>query len=73
MLYWKRNKKDKAINPDLWGRLLDLCDEHEVTFNWVKGHAGNTHNERCDVLANGAGTRPTLLDDENYGHPCVRT
>jgi ribonuclease HI len=63
---WKRNKKDKAINPDLWERLLDLCAGHEVSFKWVKGHAGNTENERCDVLANGAGSRPNLLVDECY-------
>jgi ribonuclease HI len=65
---WKRNKKDRAINPDLWGRLLDLCAEHEVTFKWVKGHAGHKENERCDVLANSAGTRSNLLDDENYSN-----
>ena len=63
---WKRNKKDKAINPDLWGRLLDLCDKHKVSFVWVKGHAGNPENERCDYLANTAGTRSDLLDDKNY-------
>ena len=63
---WKRNKKDRAINPDLWGRLLDLCAEHDVTFKWVKGHAGHKENERCDYLANSAGTRSNLLHDENY-------
>ena len=69
---WKRNKKDKAINPDLWGRLLDLCAEHEVSFKWVKGHAGHKENERCDYLANSAGARPNLLDDENYGNAEVQ-
>ena len=48
---WMRNKKDKALNPDLWERLLDLCDTHEVEVNWVKGHAGHPENERCDRLA----------------------
>ena len=48
---WMRNKKDPALNPDLWERLLTLLTKHEVTFNWVKGHAGNPENERCDVLA----------------------
>lgn len=48
---WMRNKKDPALNPDLWGKLLDLLDVHEVTFNWVKGHAGHPENERCDTLA----------------------
>ncbi|MCW5212898.1 ribonuclease HI, partial [Desulfobulbus sp. TB] len=48
---WKRNKKDKAENPDLWERLLDLGAKHKVKFEWVKGHAGNRENERCDKLA----------------------
>jgi len=48
---WMRNKKDLALNPDLWERLLNLLTKHEVTFNWVKGHAGNPENEHCDVLA----------------------
>jgi len=64
---WKRNKKEKAINPDLWGRLLDLAKKHEVTFHWVKGHAGHRENERCDQLANSAGSRPNLLEDAGYG------
>ena len=39
---WTRNRgRDKAMNPDLWGALLDLCDLHEVTFVWVKGHSSN--------------------------------
>ena len=40
-----------ALNPDLWGKLLDLLEEHQVTFHWVKGHAGHPENERCDQLA----------------------
>lgn len=48
---WMRNKKDKALNPDLWGQLLDLLEQHQVTFHWVKGHAGHPENERCDQLA----------------------
>lgn len=35
-----RNAKDPALNPDLWEKLLDLLEKHEVTFIWVKGHAG---------------------------------
>ena len=46
-----RNKKEKALNPDLWERLLDLCEKHTVHVNWVKGHAGHPENERCDRLA----------------------
>ena len=48
---WMRNKKEKALNPDLWEALLNLLDRHEVTFTWVKGHAGHPENERCDALA----------------------
>ena len=48
---WVKSDRSPALNPDLWGRLLDLCDEHKVTFVWVKGHAGHPYNERCDEMA----------------------
>ena len=48
---WMRNKKDKALNPDLWQMLLDMLEVHQVTFHWVKGHAENPYNNRCDELA----------------------
>ena len=48
---WIKSDKKPALNPDLWGRLLDLLDVHEVTFTWIKGHAGHEENERCDRLA----------------------
>ena len=48
---WMRNKKDPALNPDLWQQVLDLCRKHEVAFHWVKGHADNPNNNRCDQLA----------------------
>lgn len=48
---WMRNRKDKAINPDLWEELLDLCEIHKVNPIWVKGHDGHEYNERCDRLA----------------------
>ena len=63
---WKRNKKDKAVNVDLWERLLAACARHEVTFKWVKGHAGHADNEACDRLANAAATRRDLPTDEGY-------
>jgi ribonuclease HI len=63
---WRRNKKDKAENPDLWERLLDLCEKHNVQFEWVKGHAGNSENERCDKLAEKAAKSHHLLIDINY-------
>ncbi len=51
---WKRSGNEPALNPDLWDRLLSLCKTHNVTFNWVKGHADNELNNRCDELATGA-------------------
>ena len=48
---WKRNKSEKALNPDLWEELLDLIAKHETEFIWVKGHNGHPENERCDRLA----------------------
>jgi cysteine desulfurase len=48
---WMRTKKDPALNPDLWERLLDLCREHTVCPHWVKGHSDNEYNNRCDALA----------------------
>lgn len=48
---WMRTKKDAAKNPDLWETLLNLLEEHEVKFIWVKGHADNEYNNRCDELA----------------------
>lgn len=48
---WMRNKKDKALNPDLWEKLLQQLKRHQVTYQWVKGHAGHPENERCDQMA----------------------
>lgn len=48
---WMRNKREKALNPELWEELLKLCDIHEVTPIWVRGHDGHEYNERCDKLA----------------------
>ncbi len=53
---WKRNgwrKKDKkpALNPDLWEQLLSELERHQVRFHWVRGHADNPRNNRCDELA----------------------
>ena len=46
----KKGFKDKK-NPDLWLRFIPVYKKHNVKFNWVKGHAGNPENERCDQLA----------------------
>lgn len=48
---WVKGNKEKALNPDLWEKLLALLDKHKVEFIWVKGHAGHPENERCDKLA----------------------
>jgi len=48
---WMRTKKDKALNPDLWERLLELTNYHQMQYNWVKGHDGHPENERCDQMA----------------------
>jgi len=48
---WVKSDKKPALNPDLWGRLLDLCEYHTVNLHWVKGHAENKYNNRCDQLA----------------------
>lgn len=48
---WKKADKKPALNVDLWQKLLDLLEIHEVEFVWVKGHAGHPYNERCDELA----------------------
>lgn len=54
---WMRNKKEPALNPELWDTLLKLCDIHKVEVVWVKGHAGHPENERCDALAVAAAQR----------------
>lgn len=61
---WKRKKNKKALNYDLWERLLIVISVHNVYFNWVKGHAGHPENERCDHLANlGINSQELLIDD----------
>ena len=63
---WKRNKKDKAVNADLWEQLLDLIDKHEVKMVWVRGHSGVKENERCDELSVAAAQQKNPPVDEGY-------
>ena len=63
---WIKSDKKKALNVDLWERLLPLLEKHQFEFIWVKGHAENVENERCDELARGAIASGDLLEDENY-------
>lgn len=48
---WRKADKKPALNADLWERLLEQLDRHDVKIEWVKGHAGHPENERCDRLA----------------------
>jgi ribonuclease HI len=64
---WYRNKTEKALNCDLWERLLVLISkQQEVKFKWIKGHFGHRENERCDELANMALNSESLIDDTGY-------
>lgn len=63
---WKNSAKQEVKNIDLWQRLLRAKKPHNVSFTWVKGHAGHLENERCDTLATTAADCPDkekLLDD----------
>ena len=48
---WVKSDKTPALNPDLWEKLLSLADLHQIRCHWVKGHAENEKNNRCDQLA----------------------
>jgi len=63
---WWLNNTERAKNPDLWQRLLRVCEIHQVQFRWVKGHAGDRENERCDHLSMMALRQPNLPADEGY-------
>jgi ribonuclease HI len=65
---WKKSDGKPALNPDLWGLMLDLVDLFpKLTFKWVRGHAGNTLNERADVLATtAAASGGSRLVDKGY-------
>ena len=63
---WMRNNRERALNRDLWEQLLALCSRHKVEFLWVRGHAENRENERCDVLAREAASGQRLPPDSGY-------
>ena len=48
---WIKSDKKPALNTDLWECLLELAERHELHYHWVKGHADNEFNNRCDALA----------------------
>src|SRR5450755_2042504 len=53
-------------NKDLWLRYADLASKQQIRFHWVKGHASNPHNNRCDELATQAADGNHLMNDEGY-------
>ena len=66
---WMRNKRERAVNPDLWERLLKALAKHNVELKWVRGHAGNLGNTRADKLAVTAANGVGLPPDEGYEKP----
>jgi len=63
---WMRTSTQKALNADLWERLLALSERHQVEFRWVPGHNGVAGNELCDRLAVEAAKRRDLPEDRGY-------
>lgn len=63
---WKLNDDQDVKNVDLWQQLVELCQQHDVEFRWVRSHTGNPDNERCDQLAVAAARRQDLAADEAY-------
>ena len=63
---WVATGFKKKKNADLWLKFLPLYRKHQVTFHWLKGHAGHPENERCDRLAVEAYSRPGLPPDTGY-------
>ncbi len=69
---WRKADKKKASNIDLWKILLNLCDERQVRFTWVQGHAGLRENERCDALCMQAASKKNLPPDLGYEEENIR-
>jgi ribonuclease HI len=63
---WKKSDGQQAVNIDLWQQLLTLLQQVQVTFHWVKGHAGHELNERCDRLAVAAAKDTPVAIDRGY-------
>lgn len=59
---WKTADKKPVKNVDLWKRLDAALGQHEIKWEWVKGHAGHPENERCDELARAAASNPAHED-----------
>ncbi len=65
---WAKADKKPLKNTDLWRRVYDAMQTHDVKWIWVKGHAGNIHNERCDYLATFAAQGVNLPVDNGFGN-----
>jgi ribonuclease HI len=63
---WVKRAWKNVKNPDLWKRYMAVAAKHNVKFVWVKGHAGNKYNERCDELAVAASAGRNLPADTWY-------
>ena len=63
---WVKKRFKNKKNPDLWLRFLEIYKKHSVKFVWVKGHANNVLNERCDELAVAASMGKNLKEDAGY-------
>ncbi|MCX8240009.1 MAG: ribonuclease HI [Akkermansiaceae bacterium] len=63
---WRKSDRKPVLNQDLWRRLEAATSGHEITWNWVKGHAGNELNERCDELVHEAIDAGKLIVDQGY-------
>ena len=61
---WKTAAKKPVKNKDLWQRMVPLVESHPLEWRWVKGHAGNPENERCDELARTAASGSNLAVDD---------
>ncbi|MGD9727775.1 MAG: ribonuclease HI [Fimbriimonadaceae bacterium] len=63
---WMRTPTERAMNPDLWSQLLELCEGRDVTFEWVRGHSGHPENEACDAKSVAWANQKGLPADEGF-------
>lgn len=63
---WRTSSKEPVKNRDLWERMLRALGEHEIDWQWVRGHTGVPENERCDQLAIAAASGGDLAEDAGF-------